>query len=196
MTSPKKGGRRREPGLFRPHSHSWSESPGQRDISPWREVAASTTVLSEAALLPARWRASSCRPKLGGALKTSRAPAESTTSKRSAMLTHPSTELVARAAALAALAAAALALADAALALAALAAALAALAAADDAALAAGAAVCVCVCVVCVCVCVCVCLFYTVILRRTELTGVGKPAQLLTILRELEIIQYYGNTNA
>jgi len=36
--------------------------------------SASTTVLSEAALLPARWRASSCRPKLGGALKTSHPP--------------------------------------------------------------------------------------------------------------------------
>jgi len=59
--------------------------------------SASTTVLSEAALRPARWRASSCRPKLGGALKTSVAPAASTTSKRSAMLAHPSTELVARA---------------------------------------------------------------------------------------------------
>ena len=33
--------------------------------------SASTTVLSEAALRPARWRASSCRPKIGGALKTS-----------------------------------------------------------------------------------------------------------------------------
>jgi hypothetical protein len=31
-------------------------------------------VLSEAALRPARWRASSCRPKLGGALKTSHPP--------------------------------------------------------------------------------------------------------------------------
>ena len=36
--------------------------------------SASTTVLSEAALRPARWRASSCRPKLGGALKTSHPP--------------------------------------------------------------------------------------------------------------------------
>jgi hypothetical protein len=34
VTSPKKGGRRREPGLFRPHSHSPSESLGQRDMSP------------------------------------------------------------------------------------------------------------------------------------------------------------------
>ena len=58
--------------------------------------SASTTVLSDAALRSARWRASSCRPKLGGRLKTSHAAA-STTSKRSAMLAHPSTELVARA---------------------------------------------------------------------------------------------------
>jgi len=36
--------------------------------------SASTTVLSDAALRPARWRASSCRPKLGGALKTSQPP--------------------------------------------------------------------------------------------------------------------------
>jgi hypothetical protein len=36
--------------------------------------SASTTVLSDAALRPARWRASSCRPKLGGALKTSHPP--------------------------------------------------------------------------------------------------------------------------
>ena len=36
--------------------------------------SASTTVLSEAALRPARWRASSCRPKLGGALKASHPP--------------------------------------------------------------------------------------------------------------------------
>jgi hypothetical protein len=36
--SPKKGGRRREPRLFRPHSHIPSESPGQRDRSPWRVV--------------------------------------------------------------------------------------------------------------------------------------------------------------
>jgi hypothetical protein len=37
-TSPEKGGRRRESGLFRPHSHSPSESPGQRDMSPWQVV--------------------------------------------------------------------------------------------------------------------------------------------------------------
>ena len=58
------------------------------------------SLLSEAALCPARWRASSCRPKLGGALraKTSQlTPAASTTCERSAMLAHPSTELVARA---------------------------------------------------------------------------------------------------
>jgi len=36
--------------------------------------SASTTVLSDAALSPARWRASSCRPKLGGALNTSHPP--------------------------------------------------------------------------------------------------------------------------
>ena len=31
-------GRRREPGLFRPHSNSPSESPGQRDRGPWGVV--------------------------------------------------------------------------------------------------------------------------------------------------------------
>jgi hypothetical protein len=40
-------------------------------MSPWRVVR---RPLSEAALRPARWRASSCRPKLGGALKTSHPP--------------------------------------------------------------------------------------------------------------------------
>ena len=40
-------------------------------MSPWRVVR---RLLSEAALRPARWRASSCRPKLGGALKTSHPP--------------------------------------------------------------------------------------------------------------------------
>jgi hypothetical protein len=59
--------------------------------------SASTTVLSEAALRPARWRASSCRPKLGGALNEDLTPAASTTCERSAMLAHPSTELVAQA---------------------------------------------------------------------------------------------------
>jgi hypothetical protein len=93
VTSPKKGGRRREPGLFRPHSHSPSESPGQRDRSPWRvRSSASTTVLSDAALRPARWRASSYRV-------TAQAPrvVRPRASAASAMLAYPSTELVARA---------------------------------------------------------------------------------------------------
>ena len=38
----------------------------------------------------------SCKPKIGGALKQDLTPAASTTSERSAMLAHPSTELVAR----------------------------------------------------------------------------------------------------
>jgi hypothetical protein len=60
-------------------------------------ISASTTVLSEAALRPARWRASSCRPKLGGALKTSQPPPRPRASAAPCMLAHPSTELVARA---------------------------------------------------------------------------------------------------
>jgi hypothetical protein len=43
VTSPKKGGRRREPGLFRPHPDTATEPVGvagcgQRDRGPWREV--------------------------------------------------------------------------------------------------------------------------------------------------------------
>jgi hypothetical protein len=73
VTSPKKGGRRRAPGLFKPHSHSPSESPGQRDRGPWREVrrppcSRRRLCVRHAGALRA------VGPKLGGALKTSHPP--------------------------------------------------------------------------------------------------------------------------
>jgi len=90
VTSPKKGGRRREPGLFRPHSHSPSESPGQRDMSPWREVRRP----------PCSRGGGSASGSLGRFELSAQARrrseyltlAASTTCERSAMLAHPSTD--------------------------------------------------------------------------------------------------------
>jgi hypothetical protein len=52
------------------------QSPGQRDISPWRVVRRPPCSRTRLCVGPARWRSSSCpcRPKLGGALNTSHPP--------------------------------------------------------------------------------------------------------------------------
>jgi hypothetical protein len=84
--------RRREPGLFRPHSHSPPESPGQRDMSPWRVVRRPPCSRTRLCVRLACAFELSAQARRRSEYLTP-AACTSTTCKRSATLAHPSSTL-------------------------------------------------------------------------------------------------------